>query len=450
MRTDIWFAVAIWLLAAPGWTSTSHAQARSAIPEDGAAPVQAASADRSSPPVVLTLDLQAALRLALQNTLELTAAEYEIEARQGALRQAAVGSAMSVFAEVEEISSRGGRQAIETSVGLSREIRLGDKREKGRHAARLDVEAAGLLKAAQQVDVFRTVQERYLDVLLQQKAIASQEKRLALHLAVRTALEQQVAVGDLLPSGLSQCLLDGAVIRQGLAQMRREHRLACNRLAETWGQFPASFALVADDVPDEVPATSEEQLQSLEQTPAWALLDLQVKQAEAEVQVVISQAKPDIDLEGGVKFSREDDDLSFFVGLSMPVATGRRQRGAQIEAEARLAKARSEQLAGQRRLRLELHAAREQLRNAEESLAEVEIEVLPEAERVLTIVSAALTKGEAVIHDLYNAQAVAMEQLQAHMVRQEAWHRARLALSALLLPSDLSALTASGQAMRNP
>ena len=450
MRTDIGFAVAIWLLAASGWTSTSHAQTRPAIPDEGAAPVQPASADRPAPPDELTLELQAALRLALQNTLELTTAEYEIQARHGALQQAAVGPATTLFAEVEEISSRGGSQALETSFGLSRAIRLGGKREKGQHAASLDVEAACLEKEILRMDVVHTVKERYLDVLLLQKAIASQEKRLALHLAVRTALEQQVAVGDLLPSGLSQCLLDGAVIRQGLAQWRREHRLACNRLAETWGQFPAPFTGVADDVQDELHSTPEEQLKGLEKTPAWALLDLQVHKAEAEVQVVESQAKPDIELEGGVKYNREDDDLSFFVGLSMPVATGRQQRGARVEAEARLAKARSEQLAGQRRLRLELQAAREQLRNAAESLVEVEREVLPEAEQVLTTVSAALTKGEAVIHDLYDAQAVVMEQLQVHMDRQEAWHRARLALSALLLPSDLSESTASGQEMRNP
>jgi len=106
----------------------------------------------------------------------------------------------------------------------------------------------------------------------------------------------------------------------------------------------------------------------------------------------------------GVRHIRASSDRAVVLGMAVPLGTGRRNRGALLEAAAVAARRRNEQAALQRSLERALQTALADARQAHAELSAVGSDVLPRAERVFNAVKEGYVRGELTYPDLLEAR----------------------------------------------
>lgn len=343
--------------------------------------ISADGAAAQSPADALTF--QDAVSRSLARNLDLKAQEFESAAHHGRLRQARARPSPEVSLLVENAlgsGERGGFDAAETTLSLGFLI------EHGARQGRIEAAQAGgeLIEAdtrVRRLDVAAEAARRFIEVLEAQEVLNAAGK--ATELAEQTVIAVELRVRAAKAPEAEQARAQAELARVRLEREHAEHQLltARQRLAALWGATQPDFVEARGDLLSLTPLESFDVLRAgLANNPDVQRLLTEKRVREAEVRLAELRRRPPWQVTAGVRRFEDQGDHAFVLGLSVPIPSRERYRGAVSEARAYSAQTDARAEAMRVQLDAELFAIYQELRHSYAEVTSLQDEVLPRME----------------------------------------------------------------------
>ncbi len=408
--------------------------------------VQPASADGQAEPTrtaaatppaqTETLTLADALAFAMHHSPHLQAQRLTLRSREAERRQAGLRANPEVGVEVENVGGRGEARsfdAAETTVQLSQSLDPAGKREKRKELASrvVDVAAWGLEIA--RLDLIAEVRQRFVDVLAAQERVALSEDLTRLHETTLSTVAERVAAGKSAPTEEARARIDLASAKVRHEWARRELRAARHSLVATWGGSTPSFAVAAGDFYKvNAPPTDFETSTLAAGSPDVAGQALEVALRQAAASLERANRFPELTLSGGVRHVNDTGDVSFVMGLSVPLPLFDRNQGAMQAAEFELAATEATKRAMEANVYASLVEALESLFAALHTVTELGESILPDSEKVFHAALEGYRTGKHSYLTVLDAQRTLFQARAEYIDALENYHKAQAELERLM------------------
>lgn len=374
--------------------------------------------------------LTEALTRAVVNDPSLAASDARIEAANAGIRQAARKPNPSIGLELENFAGSGeasGFDQAETTVALQQILERGGKRQARIGVAQSQADADYFRREIRALDLFKTVEEVWVDALTAEAQLGLAKERLANATRFKSDIEQRVKAARDPSFADARANTQVAQARIAVDQARNASRSAREALAAFWRGGP-DFELPLD-------AFTNVRIFEVSMPPAAAadlnLLEAERRAAAARLRLEKARTYQDPTLKVGVRHLAEIDDVALVAGVSIPLAfhdTNRdnvdravsEQLAANLDLEA-LQRVRSREVA---QLRSRLAALRQEV-------LRVDADVLPEAERAVRLVVEGFNIGSFSYIDVIEAQRALADVRSQRIEALKAYHLHRAALSRL-------------------
>lgn len=370
-----------------------------------------AATQNKEPNGVITLDH--ALQAAMERHPSLAAAWHEIKAREGAVHQAGMFPNPTLYGEVEEFGGSGdfsGTNAMSSRVGISQEIPMGGQISRRVQVGQAQMNIAELKQAAQTLALRTDVKRRFLQVYVLQEQLKLEQDTVQLVQALTDAVAKRVAAGEASPLDEAKVAVELASSRIGVGRARRELDAARYSLASSWDGDSPKFSEVRANYPAIMEVPPENELLALiEFNPNYRILEQEVAQASAVLDLTQAEAWSNIEIGGGIQRFNETDDHAFFLEVSIPIPLFDRNQGGIQEAKQTQNRAAKELAAGLLELKTTLIETSGRLRSAQEAFFTMQNTVMPAAEEAFLAVQKAYQVGEQDYLELVEAQRTQLE-----------------------------------------
>lgn len=351
-----------------------------------------------APPV---LTLERAVARAAAYTPGVSAARHEVEAAEGALRQAGVWRNPTLNASTEDLR----RDTRTTTMTVDIPLELGGKRAARMTASEraLDVARAGLANAQTQARA-TVIAAFFQTVVAQERAqlsIASADlARRAGDVAAR-----RVMAGKVSPVEETRAKVDLANAGMEADEAQAELEMARQALASSMGETDLSFSgVTAEAITAPMRPSISDLVAGLDASPSLAASRAEAERRRALIEVERARARPDVTVSLGGKRDSELGRSQVVVGVSLPLPFFDRNQGAIHEAAKLADKASDEVQATRLRLGLELKQASSRLSMARQSLNTLQTVVLPAAQGVYEAATKGFEAGKFGFIDVLDAQ----------------------------------------------
>ncbi|MDP9902791.1 TolC family protein [Variovorax ginsengisoli] len=385
---------------------------------------QAAAAPVSPPP----LTLATAIRTALGNHPELSAARREIEATEGARMQAGTFQNPTLSAEIEGVRS----DTRTTAVLLSQPIELGGKRSARIEAAERAADVARLQLEVRQVELQAEVTAAFFAALIAQDRVQLAQGALDLAGKGSLAASHRVRAGKVSPIEETKAKVAEAGVRLEGLQAQGDLQTSVQQLRALMGRPPAFQVLDGDALMLPAARSAEAVEQRLADAPALRQARLQVQRFAALAALEQAKRMPDLTLTAGAMRDREAGRNQAVVGISVPLPFFDTNHGNIVEALRRQDKAEDELLAVELRLRAEAGAARQRHVTALAEVDALQKEILPGARAAFDAATKGFEMGKFAYLDVLDAQRTLLQARSQHLRALAEAHRAATDLDRLL------------------
>ena len=389
----------------------------------------------SAEPVAAPLSLRDAIGAALARNPDLKEFVFALRAEEARREGAALRPAPEVNAELENVLGSGvykGLSGAETTLAISQVIELGGKRDARIAAASASIDTLTSARQAAQLDILAEVTRRYVAAaeLQERLRLADRATTLAQSTLDAARLRVQAARAPHVEEDRATVALERS--RLDARNLRAKLEAAMRSLAATWGADEATL----DGRPLGAVSGDLYQLPMLEDfavlvarvqaNPDFLRFASEERLREAELRLAATQKRADITVGGGVRHSRETNDVGLVASFSMPLFAGRRAQSAIAEAAARRDAVGAARESALTRARAQLFAFYSDLREAEARVAALQATVLPRMEEALQETQYAFERGRYSYLELVDAQ---REFLDAQADRIEAAAQAQLLIA---------------------
>lgn len=394
------FAVAVLVLAMAGVAQTSV----TTVPEGEASG---------------ELTLEQALSLATGRNPEIAAAESEVRAREGRLLQAGTRPNPELSGTTEnlggEVAKTGG---VQSTLQLGQRLELGGDRAARTAAAMATRDLGRWDLESRRLEVVARVTRAFIDVLSAQRRLELATDTVRLAEEVSSTVAARVEAGKVSP--IEETRADVALATERIERERAAVDLlgARSRLAATWGSTTPRFDRVAGDL-DAIPdlPSLESVAAQVERNPEVARWTAEIAEREALLRVERARAVPDVTVGGGYRYF-ELGTSAFVATVAVPLPLFDRNRGAQIEARERIAKAQEERRSAIVRLRQLVDEAHASLARAQGEVRSLREQVVPGAESVYEAVSEGYRLGKFGYMEVLDARRT-LAAVRAQLVRAQ-------------------------------
>lgn len=375
------------------------------------------------------LTLEQALDLATSRSFVVSAAQRELEAQDGAVRQAGAFRNPELAATVEDTRSA----TRTTTTTLNIPLELGGKRSARVNAALRSRDFAQAELANAKAQVRSAAIAAYFAVVTAQERSKLAAQSAALATSSAQAVEKRVAAGKTSPVDASRAQVDLANAQLEAAEAQAELTTARHALALLWGDAEPRFTSVAGDI-DAIPESRPlfELMSRLEQAPVLLAARVEVDRRKALVEVERSKAVPDLILSVGSKRDKEAGRTQAVLGLTLPLPLLDRNQGAIYEAGKQAEKAGDEYEAARLRVVADLQAAAAQLSIARTSLQALKSTVLPSAQQAHDSASKGFEAGKFAFLDVIDAQRSLLQARARYLSALSSAYQAATAIDRLL------------------
>jgi cobalt-zinc-cadmium efflux system outer membrane protein len=383
--------------------------------------------------VAAPLTLQDALTRAIESDPGLRSAEAGVDAAMGGARQARARPNPELSAEVENFNGRGdlrGFSGAESTFSLSQEIEVGGRRTARVRLADRDLHGAELDRVLRGLDLLRDVQTAYFDALAAEELVVIERERVATAEALSTSVARRVTAAR-------DPLMAGARAQSGLAEARialtraeAESVTARARLASYWGG-DEGYALVRANFA--LPGTLDHaHTLAPDQSPDIARLAAtrDRQDAAARLERSLSYQNPTLSL-GYRRFEDRDGDGALVAGFSIPLGVFNRNQGAIAQAQSERRRAEYDLEAGRRSIAREFAALERALASEAAAVRATEGEVIPQAERALSLAQEGYNRGAFSYLDVLEAQRALTDARQRRVDALRSYHANEAALDRL-------------------
>lgn len=370
-----------------------------------------------------------AIEMAMQANLGLAAARWEIEASEGALRQAGVLPNPVLATSVEDT-----RQETRTiAVQITQPLELGGKRSARIAAAERSKEVALAELQIKRAEVRAAVMAAFYEVMSAQERLDLTKAAAELANRATAAASKRVAAGKVSPVEGTRARVAESNVRIELAQAQSELATARHRLAAIWGARQAQFDRV-DGGAGDLPFVPEWNALAarLAYSPNLVRARAEVERRQALARVERSQQVPDITVSIGAQRNEELGRNQALLGVSIPLPFFDRNQGNMQEAISRSYQAQDELAAAEVRLQSDLAQSYERLRTARQQAELFQAEIVPGAQSAYEAAVKGFEFGKFSFLDVLDAQRTLFQsRLQQLRALSEA-HQAAAALDRLL------------------
>jgi cobalt-zinc-cadmium efflux system outer membrane protein len=334
---------------------------------------------------------------------------------------------------VENFNGRGdlrGFQGAESTFSLSQELEIGGRRSARVRLADRELHGAELDRTLRGLDLLRDVQTAYFDALAAEELVVIERERLATAQALNVSVERRV-------SAARDPLMAGARAQAGLAEARialnraeAEAATARARLASYWGG-DEGFSLIRSDFA--LPAVLDHvHTPSADQSPDIARLTAERERldAAARLERSLSYQNPTLSL-GYRRFEDRDGDGALVAGFSIPLGLFDRNQGAIARAQAERRRAEYDLEAGRRAITREFAALERALASDAAAVRSTQDDVIPQAERALSLAQEGYNRGAFSYLDVLEAQRALTDARQRRVDSLRSYHTNEAALDRL-------------------
>lgn len=289
------------------------------------------------------INLQQALKLSLQQNPQLTSYQFRRAALAGEQASASLRPETRVQLEAENLAGTGaytGADAAEVTLSFASVLELGGQRD-----SRLAVTTARQQQLASEqrvavLDLVAAVNYRFIALLAAQEQVHLEEEaqQLAQHLV--DSLVKRVQAGSTPQAELMRARAAHARTGIALEKARQQAHEAALQLSAYWADPTPDFTRARGDLfaladfgqPGPEPLASWQA--RLVQNPDLALLGDATRLRAAELRKAEAEGKLALGWNAGVRQLQDTSDTALVLGLSMPLASGKRARGALQSARA--------------------------------------------------------------------------------------------------------------------
>jgi len=382
------------------------------------------------------LGLREALALALMQNPELAAFSWDIRAAEATALQEGLPPNPELALEVENVGGTGAARSFrgaETTLSLGQAIELGGKRLKRFRAAALKADLAGWDYEAKRLDVLTETTKAFVDVLAGQQQVALREDQARAADQTLAIISERVKGGKVSPVEALRAKADLATSRIELEQARRELEALRARLAASWGSKASHFQTVEGPFEQVAAIPPVEQFERfLTQNPDLARWAVEMAQRRAAIAREESKAIPDVTLSGGVRYSKETEDTTLVVGVSVPLPLFNRNQGSIREARYGLAKATEERRAAEVKVHAALTETCQALASALNQSTSLKSDVLPAAQSAFDAAREGYRQGKMTYLDVLDAQQKLFEAKGQYVKALAGYHKAAADLERLI------------------
>lgn len=344
-----------------------------------------------------TLTLGEAVRATLQYNPQLAGYTFKLNALAGEKQTAALRPELRVNTDLENVAGSGelsGTKASELTISLSSAIELGGQRD-----ARVNLVTARQqqLASSQRVltlDVVTAVTQQFIRLLVAQEELTLQEESHQLLQQTLTSLTRQVQAGGTAESELLRGNAALTRATQALRQARQRVSTERIRLSAFWADTSPDFTAAKADLYG-VPSTTTlpALLEKLSNNPDLAFLSAEIDVRSAEVRRAQSERRPALEWKAGVRRLQGSDDSAIVFGLSMPLGSSGRARGAIATATANQQQAEWDKDATRIQLEAQLIAVYETHQIAVDEVNVLRDQVIPSLKKVMRSTADAFDRG---------------------------------------------------------
>lgn len=382
---------------------------------------------QAQPERVLTLERAQAL--AASRSFAVSAAQRDVDASDGAARQAGAHRNPELTASIEDTR----RATRTTTATVDFPIELGSKRAARVGAAERARELAqaerGIAKAQLRADVVSA----FFGVLVAQERAALTANSADLAARGADAIGKRLAAGKVSPVDELRARVDQANARLEAAEAAAELQGARQTLAALWGEPELPFARVHGDIEDAArPAPTADLARELDASPDLLASRLEIDRRRALVEVERSKGIPDLTLSVGAKHDNELGRTQAIVGLSVPLPFFDRNQGATYEASKRAEKASDDHQAARIRAMTALQLASNQWAVARASAQTLKTTVLPAAQQAYDAATKGFEAGKFGFLDVIDAQRALLQARARYLTALSTSHQAATAIDRLL------------------
>ena len=363
----------------------------------------------AEPVTTRTVTVAECLRRVAEQSPELKSGAYKTEAAARRAKQATRPVNPKLETEVENVAGSGavqGADAAETTVSVSQEIELGNKR---RHRTAVAEAETAVSRAEQKVRLHAVLFETRraaLTVQCLQEKVRLAEEALALIRETESVAAAREKAGKVTVLETERARAETAKAEIELEALRAEQRDAVRELALCWGETEPSFDAVADRLDGEASAlpSLDALLLQAAANPDVQAAEAQVRTYEARIGAERAARIPNVELSAGARRFEEGDDFGFVAGASIELPFFTRNLDGVRAAEADAEAARLETVAA--RLKNEGHVRQlyARLKTLAAKTARLKETVLPVTEHTLALVREAHKQGKAGYLDVLEAR----------------------------------------------
>jgi cobalt-zinc-cadmium efflux system outer membrane protein len=343
------------------------------------------------------LTLSDAIELALDGNPELRGFAYRLRAQQARTDTAGLAPPLELHAQLENFLGSGINRQLdgaEAEFSISRVLELGDKRALRVATSQAGSALLGVEQAAAELDVIAEVTRRFVHVAADQEHLELTGRATALAQETLAATQARVAAARAPEVELRRARI--TLARAEIDQEHAEHELLSSRrlLAALWSESEARFGRIdADLYRLPVPASFEALLAQLQSNPDFLRFVSQARLRDAEIRLAQSRARSDLAVSAGVRHLQRTHDQGFVVGVTVPLGSAARARGAIEEATALRAASDAERDAHRVQIEAQLFALYQELLHAIAEASSLRSNVVPEMESALAATQTAFERG---------------------------------------------------------
>ncbi|WP_343623368.1 TolC family protein [Roseateles puraquae] len=380
---------------------SSLAQAQSPAPSATPRPDVNVSALAAISPQTASLTLSAAVDTALAQNPQLRAATAELDANDGALRQAGLIPNPVLGVDQEDLKS--GTRA--TTVQLAQTLEMGGKRAARVELAQRGKDIAALDLVARRADVRASAIQAFFDALTAQERVKVVEESLRIANSGVDAAVRRVTAGKVSPTEETRARVAASTARIDLRQAQAELSASLRALSAVMGVAEGTVQRLDGNVEVLPVAPSAPDIMArLPDAPAIRRAQLEVQRADAGYSVARAKGVPDVTVGVGARRDQTVGRTQAVLSVSVPLPFFDRNQGGQLEALRRRDAAQATAQAEELRLRSEVLQMADLLQARKDEVEALRREVLPGAQTAYEAAKTGFELGKFSFLDALDAQ----------------------------------------------
>ncbi|WNC73273.1 TolC family protein [Thalassotalea psychrophila] len=357
------------------------------------------------PQLQQSLTLQQAIVKSLQQHPDLKVYSYQSEAAQGAIKQAGVGSPMSLNVKVEDVLSSGEYSefsSMQTSISIAWLLE-GDRINAKVNYAKQQATVTELNKQSKALDVAADTAKLYITLLAQNEQLKLAKIALKQSQDAFRQVEQRVIAGKSLL--VDKLRAKASVAKKELVVEDLNHEIEASRasLAAQW-QGDSNFTVTGSlgDIPSLT--TVDNAYNKLKNHPKFKQLAAQKRISESAIAVAKANENPAWQFSAGVKHDELSGDASLTAGVSIPFGGENRNLGQIIELQAKQGGKQAELDAWYKNISTELLLTTHKLKHNRHVIEGLGEEIIPALEGANSSAEDAYRVGRYSYSEWYNVQ----------------------------------------------